>query len=47
MRLVLAPASNKILERNAIVELQKPFVALGIPACNEEQQPIAGIIIEV
>ena len=44
--MVLAAESNKILESNAAaVEFQKPFVAVGIPAYNEEHS-IAGIIIE-
>ena len=43
--MVLAEESNRILESTASVEYQKPFVAVGIPAYNEEHS-IAGIIIE-
>ena len=44
--MVLAAKANKILESaSATVEFQKPFVAVGIPAYNEEHS-IARIIIE-
>ena len=44
--MVLAKESKRILENDSVdVEAQKPFVAVGIPAYNEEHS-IAGIIVE-
>jgi glycosyltransferase involved in cell wall biosynthesis len=43
--LVLADDSKLVLDTQAIVDLHKPFVAVGIPAFNEEQS-IARIVLE-